>query len=213
MAVQVIPNSAQLKLVWSHPGGVWQNVLGFVGSGALPTIDQALANNLFTDVSSALTASGLASQLASTVVFERVLLRSLNSANQPEFTGTGTPTGGAGVGDLLPLSNAACVTLRTALAGKSFRGRVYISGYAESANDPNGRITTAANNAANSFVDGIRVNATARGLLLAVLSRPADAVTIPAVTRPARVGQGNAVTALLVRDTRWESQRRRTGRS
>jgi len=188
-------------------------VLGLKAIGAFPTIDQALANQIHTIVNTSLTNSGILTHLASTVTFERVGIRSLNAASQPEFTSTGTPTAGGASLDVLPLSTAACVTIRTALAGKSFRGRTYISGFGEEANDASGRILAAANDAAANLIAQINQNLAPAGFTLAVLSRPADAKTIPEKTIPARVGQGNAMTSALVRNTKWESQRRRTGRT
>ena len=212
MATRVIANCGQLKINWSGPTRTWANIYGMIGLPTLPVFDQALANALFTSIAAALPASGLASLLADTVILESISIRSLNSANQPEFVGTGTPVGGGGVGDMLPLSVAACVTLRTAQAGKSFRGRSYISGFTETQNDANGRISTAANTAAQSWVQQIVGALGTHNMGMAVLSFARDAATIPAKTVVAKPGFGNTVTALLVRNTKWESQRRRTGR-
>ena len=213
MATLDIPNGAFLKLEWSSTTGTWSNVLGLVGAPQLPTIDQAFADAMHTVVSSALSGSGMVPLLANTVVFERVKVRRLDIANQAEFASNGTPVSGAGTGDMLPLSLAVCVTLRTALAGKSFRGRTYLSGWDETQNTATGRTNAAANTAAKQFIDNIFVNSFAQGVSIAVLSRNSPAVTIPAKTIPARAGQANPITASLVRDTKWESQRRRTGRS
>jgi hypothetical protein len=213
MASQVITGAAVLKLQWSGVTRTWLNVLGLRATGAFPVIDQALANAIHTTVNTSLTASGLLPHLASTTIFERISIRSLNAAAQPEINSTGTPTAGGGTTDPLPLNNAVCVTLRTALAGKSFRGRTYIAGYDEAANDAGGRVLAAANEGARAFLANLNANLAAQGFTLAVLSRATDAVTIPAITRPARTGQVNAVTAVIMRDTKWESQRRRTGRT
>lgn len=214
MAVSpVITGCGVIKIVWSGPTRTWLNVLGFKATGTFPTVDQAFANFVHSTVGAAANSSGLTGHLASTVIFERVLVRSLNSPAQAEISSTGTPLAGGGTGDVLPLNVASCVTLRTALAGKSFRGRTYISGFAESENDAGGRITTAANNAAAAFITAINTALNTAGVPLAVLSRPYAGKTVPAKTFPARTGQGNIVTAAIVRDTKWESQRRRTGRS
>lgn len=208
----VIQNCCQLKIVWSGPSRTWLNVFGIRAPGAFPVIDQALADGIHATVGATISSSGLVSHLASTVVFERILLRSLNTPNQPEFSSAGTPISGAGGLEVLPLSIATCITLRTALAGKSFRGRTYISGFDEGQNTAAGRIATAANSAARLFVEQLSGNLGGSGFQLAVLSKPTDAKTIPAKTYGARAGQGNAVTAVIARDDRWDTQRRRTGR-
>jgi hypothetical protein len=212
MAVLVIPNAAMLTVQWSSPAGTFSNVLGFVGSPALPTIDQTLAEGLHTDWGSAMAGSGLASLLSDTVIFERVKIRDISGPSRPEFVSTGTPVAGAGVGDILPLSLAAVVTLRTAVASKSGRGRVYFTGFTEAQNDATGRTAAAVNTAIVAQISTFGSATNARGLAIAVLSRPADAVTIPAVSRPARTGQANRITGIVARNTKWESQRRRTGR-
>jgi hypothetical protein len=201
-----------MKLQWSGVTRTWLNVLGLRAIGAFPTIDQAFANALHGVVNTSLTASGLLPHLASTTIFERISVRSLNTAAQPEITSTGTPTAGGGTTDPLPLNNAVCVTLRTPLAGKSFRGRVYIAGYDEASNDAGGRVLAAANEGARAFIANLNANLAAQGFTLGVLSRATDAKTIPSKVIPARTGQINAVTAVIMRDTKWESQRRRTGR-
>jgi hypothetical protein len=141
------------------------------------------------------------------------MVRDLRTANLPEFESSPQDVPGTGTGDVLPLNVAACLTLRTALAGKSFRGRQYFSGFTEAQNDAAGRVAPAVNTAIKNLFDNFGNAMVAHGWTPAVLSRPADAVTIPAKTTPARVGQGNPITASIARNLKWESQRRRTGRT
>lgn len=208
----VIPNAALIKLFWAQGTRSWLNVFGAVGTGALPPINQALADALLTGVQGELSGSTLISHLAATTLFMGVSIKDISAPNRGEFLGESSGTPGTGVTDPLPLSNAICITLRTALAGKSFRGRVYYSGFTEDANDASGRATAAAGGAARSFTSGLNGVLTGSGLQMAVLSRPAAAVTIPAKTTAARAGQATAVIQWDSRNTKWESQRRRTGR-
>lgn len=210
---RVISNACQLKLNWSGPTRTWANVFGGLGNPTLPVINQALANTLMTAISASFTSSGLAPLIGTTVSLQSVSIRSLNAANQPEFVSNVAPVSGGATGDLLPLSVAACVTVRTTLSGKSFRGRMYITGFNEAQNDATGRILTAANTAAQTFVNGISVNLAASGISFAVLSFARDQVVIPQKTIPAKAGFATAASSFQVRNTKWESQRRRTGRT
>lgn len=212
MAALVIPNAGMLTLQWSGSQGAWNNVLGLIGVPALPIFDQTLANGIFADVKTAATNSALMSNMATTVVLEGVKIRSLSVANQPEFVGAGTPLAGGGTGDMLPLSVAACITIRTAFAGKRFRGRVYLSGWDELMNDASGRQAAAVNTTGVAFLQGLAGALLARSMDLAVLGRPRDAVTIPAKNIVALSGIVNRQTVFVARNSKWESQRRRTGR-
>lgn len=213
MAQLVIPNAAITKLTWAGGSRTWQNVIGVVATAALPTIDQALANNLMTDAAAAFVSSGLNALMPTTSQLLSVSVRDISGPNRPEFVSAGAGSAGTGTGDLLPLNVAAVATLRTAGAGRSFRGRVYLSGFTETQNDATGRTSAAVNTGIVTFLNSLNTSWTARGLRLAVLSRPRDAVTIPERTIPAHTGFATAVTAVLARNTKWESQRRRTGRT
>jgi hypothetical protein len=213
MAVQAVSNSAVLRLRWSGTTRAWNNILGLIyTTGGTPTFDQATVDAIYTAIRGASSTTALMALMAGTTVLEGIGLRNFSIPNQTEFLSSGAPLAGAGVGDQLPLSNAACVTLRTALSGKSFRGRVYISGWTEAENDANGRILASANTAAAAFISGIGGVLAPHFLGLAVLSRPRDAVTIPVKTRPANAGHVTILTLAEARNTKWESQRRRTGR-
>lgn len=212
MAQLVIPNAALLTLNWSGETRTWKNVIGCVGTGGLPTIDQALANALFTGISTAAGFTAMLAHFASTVIFESISIRDIHAPNLPEFTSQGTPVSGGGTLDALPLSVAAVVTIRTAKAGKSFRGRTYFSGWDEASNDAQGRSVGFVNTSAESAMTSINSILAGHSMTVAVLSRPQDAKTIPARSIPARTGQATPVSAFITRNNKWESQRRRTGR-
>lgn len=213
MANPVIDNAGQLVLNWSGPQRTWKNVIGLTTISTFPTFNQALAESIFTAIRNASSTTALMTHMATTTILESVSIRSLAAANQPLYTSTGVPLAGGGAGDSLPLSVAACVTIRTPLAGKSFRGRVYLSGWDEGENDASGRITGAANAAAQAFMSGLDQAIQAENLVVGIISKARDAVTIPAKTIPSKNGFVTARNLFLVRDTKWESQRRRTGRS
>jgi hypothetical protein len=116
------------------------------------------------------------------------------------------------------------MTLRTASAGKSFRGRVYLGGFIETENDASGNALTVVSTNCVSFLTAVSSAMTASGLTFAVASRPAERTTVVETTfhndgttstrtitqSPARTGGSTPVTNISSRNTGWETQRRRT---
>lgn len=190
----VVPSSVQVRLFWTYNGISGVNVLGGIVAGGYVN-SQAIANAIDTAVKGHLTTSGLKALLATTTSLDAVGVRDVRAANQPEFIGTGAPVAGTGVGNPLPNELAAAITLRTALAGKSFRGRTYFSGAIVTQSDAAGRIVAGFNTALTTFMTNVQGDLGASGITLAVLSR--------------KLLQSNAVTAIVARDTQWDSQRRR----
>jgi len=129
----VIPSTVRANIVWSLSGAEYAlNVLHFIVPGG-QVVTGATATDLAADVSAALGASQLDDWLDSSVELSRVSVRDLRTANQPEYSAA-LSVFGTLAGDILSLQTSLCITLRTALAGKSFRGRTYITGFGEGAN-------------------------------------------------------------------------------
>jgi len=212
MAALVIDNSAQVKLFWSAGSRSWMNVIGARGNPVLPVIDATLAQALFTAFGTAITSSGLGALLHTSVGLTQVSIRDISGPNRAEFVGTGTAVNGTGAGDLLPLSNAAVVTIRTAAAGKSYRGRVYFSGFTEAQNDTTGRALAAVNTAIFTFMGSVHATLSGHSMITAVLSAPREAHTIPEKVILGKSGFSTPAASFVTRNTKWESQRRRTGR-
>lgn len=217
----VIPNCIEVRLLWIINGQGAVNVL-HATAPAGTVVNQALANTLGAAIKTAFT-TNLGTLMSGGSALARVGLRDLRTANQTEFLDTGAVTGGTGTGDPLPGSVAACATLRTALSGKSFRGRVYIGGFNETVNDSSGAASGASSTALVSFISAIQSAMTTSSLTMAVASRPAERYTIVKTTfhndgsttvktlvnGNARAGAATPVTAVQVRSNSWESQRRR----
>lgn len=190
----VIPGAVQVRMHWTMNGANAFNVLGgSVGGGFANS--QAIADALDTAVKGHLTSSGLAALLATTTSLISVGIRDIRAANEVEFVGTAAAVAGTGGGNPLPNEVAATYTLRTANAGKSFRGRVYLGGFIVGENTAAGQITAGLNATAVSFLQSVQTDMAAQGITLSVLSRK--------LLRP------TPVTAIVARDTLWDSQRRR----
>lgn len=166
----VVPSAALIRLVWASGGTPYAvNVIGARKTVGL--IDQAVADQVATAVRSALTTSGLVAQIHTTVSLSQVGIRDISTPSNPEFIGAGTAVAGTGTGKKLPPQVSACITLRTARAGKSFRGRFYTPGFSDVALAADGSIVSAASTAAATFVVLVRDGIAGLGLGLAIVSR------------------------------------------
>lgn len=216
-----IPAGAEVKLYWSLNAQLAMNVIGVEITGN-PSFGQALADTIGAAIKATFTAN-LAPQIATSNSLVRVGIRDLRADHLPEFRDSGAAVAGTGAGDAMPGQAACCVTLRTAGAGKSFRGRTYISGFTEAANGASGLILAAASTAAVTFMQVVNQNLTSNGMRMAVLTRPQDDVVITKTTTPLggpaevkvlshqtqKPGAVHTVTAFESRNAFWESQRKR----
>lgn len=201
MPALVVPNAGVLRLIWSFSGQLYAlNVMGVVNSSNV-AITQALTNTIGAAVKSGLTSSGHAALLNTSIALVSVGLRDIRSANTAEFIDSGGVVSGANAADPLPLQIANVVTLRTAFAGRSFRGRVYLCGYTEANNTPGGVLSSVT--AGVAFITAIKAALVASSLDLGVLSRPAPQLPVP------RAGFITPVTSIVSRDAVWDTQRRR----
>lgn len=199
----VVPNAGLLRFIWTLAGAQYAiNVLGVQnpsGSG----ITQGSTNSLGAAIKTALTTSGFVGVAGTQIALQNIGLRNINVPNQAEFLDNGAPVVGTGSGNMLPPQIALCVTLRTALAGRSFRGRCFLPGFTEEASEANGTCVAGAATTAANFINAVRDACTAAGLPLAVISRPQLDGT------PSSAGFATPVTLGVVRDLVWDTQRRR----
>lgn len=217
----VIANTIEVRLLWALAGNGAVNVLHATSSSA--PVNQALANTLGAAIKSAFTAN-LAPMMNSGSGLVRVGVRDLRVEHAAEFLDAGASVVGTGTGDSLPSQVALCMTLRTASAGKSFRGRVYLGGFTETQNDPAGLGIVAASTNCVAFLTAVSSAMSGSGLVFAVASRPAERSTVVKTTfhndgttttrtitqSPARAGGSTPVTSISSRNVAWETQRRRT---
>lgn len=196
----VIPNTVMVRLLWSHGTHTPVNVLGALKNGTV-TVNQTLANTVGAAIKSAFTSSGLAAVVSSSVDLVNVGLRDISTANLAEFLDNGAAVPGTDAANALPPQTALVVTLRTANAGKSYRGRTYLTGFTEASNEADGTVSVAARTAATAFLNAINTALAASSMSLAVMSRPNAA--------HAKAGWSTAVTTVQMRDAIWDTQRRR----
>ena len=195
----VIAGTYAITITWALSGTDW--AINQLHALLPPTdvVDSALATAWAADIEAAHGASALDTFQPTTVTLSRVDVRDLREPALPAFSASMTSAGTA-VGELLPRGTALVVTKRTAQAGPSYRGRMYVPGFAESANTTGGRATSAASAAALAFVEGLADAASARGHTLAVASLVKQGVFDPSAA---------AITNLIVRDNIWDGIRGR----
>lgn len=217
----VIPNGCYVRLLYAVGNQLAINNLGARVLSAT-VINQALAESLGAAIKSAYNAN-LAIYAHTTAALVRVGVRDMRVEHQPEFRDTGAPAAGVGTEPALPPQTAFGVTLRTAGAGRSFRGRVYLPGWSELASTTDGTIESTAAVAAMSFMTALQTALSNNGLNLAVLSRPAErfetvkttfhadgSTTSEVIAKGnARTGTVSNVIAAESRNNLWETQRRR----
>jgi hypothetical protein len=196
-----VPNTVEVKLHWGTSAseqGV--NVLHFLNVGAV-IVNQALADALDTTIKGLFTTSGLAAVISLNHGIRQVGVRNLALANQAEFLSTNPGILGTSTGDALPPAVAQCYTLRTALAGKSYRGRVYLGFFAEAASV--GATQSAGGPAGQTFLENIRSSLIASpNLHMSVVSRFSGGALRPTPL-------STEVNAIQLRSSVWNTQRRR----
>lgn len=216
-----IAAAAEVRLYWSLSDQLAINVIGARVNGAV-TFDQALANVLGSAIKSAFT-SYLGGVMPGSSTLMAVGVRDLRTDNQAEFRDTTPPVSGTAIGDAMPAGDAVCITHRTALSGKSYTGRTYISGFDESQNNSVGQAAATAATAAITFLNAIGGALSGNGMAIAVLSRPSEAkvtqeitthadgtTTVRTLSRvTAKTGAATPIVSHESRNAFWESQRRR----
>jgi len=218
----IIPNGVLVRLVWTLGGSTQMiNVLGGQVSGAFVN-SQAIANSLGTAVKSGLASSGWGAKLATTTILQNVGIRDMRTANNAEYLDQGATAAGTGTGDALPPGTSFVVSLRTAKAGPSYRGRVFLGGITEAWNIANGTADPTIGTVGVAFVTMLQTSFNAQAITLAVASRPGPQIVTQKTytysdgstkttthTQHSRTGQVNNVTAILARNLTWDAQRRR----
>lgn len=206
----VIPNCVAVELRWTLSNGkTAKNVLhARVASGfaVTPTVAEALR----AAISGSAAYTAWKAHLHTSCAFASVGLRDLRSANQPIEESTGAANPGTGAVDPLPPEVALVATLRTALAGRSFRGRVYLCGFDAGALTATGNATAGTVTDGTNFMSEVASALTAEGMTLCIAQPARAAYTSPNGTvHAARPAATADVTSQLVRDGIFDSQRRR----
>lgn len=198
MAFQPVAATALAELVFDLDGEVTENTLYFRKPNAYTLADLTdLATKLRTWWTTLMQPA-----ISNACALTSIKCTSLNDQTGPQFILTaGLPAAGADPSDAVPNNSAFVVTFRTALIGRSFRGRNYIGGIPETVVDTS-RILPATATYFRDAYAGIPGIVTAAHLWVVVSRTVNGVIQMPtALTNP--------VISVDVVDTVMDSQRRR----
>lgn len=198
MAFIPSPEVAQAVIKHTLSGEEVNNVLHFITSGAPTAANMGV-------LASALVESWTGSimpELSTSLVFTEVTVRDLSFAEGIQVSATPAATVNGGIaGEAYPANVALCLTHRTALIGRSRRGRTFFGGLPE--------IAGVGNNALAPYVadlkagwDAVVADVAVAGWVFGVLSTQANKA-------PRAQGVFTLVTSSIFRDLRFDSQRGR----
>jgi hypothetical protein len=205
-----VPSCAQISLIWGQDDGrTAHNVLYGRFSGPFAGT-QTQANGIMTALTTGAAWTAMAAHMPPTSFLAGVSIRNVDVPNQPlvESNVTGAP--GTSSGTPLPNEVAICVTLRTANAGRSGRGRIYVPNWATTALGTGNVINAAAVTAVGNWAATITGALNTQGYVFVLgLPERASYTGSTGTVHPHRDATSLVVTSTVVRDNHWDSQRRR----
>lgn len=199
MAFIPVPRGASLCFFFGTAGSNWQFCLtlqkaaGDVSESDLEDLTD-IGKTWWEATSGPYTMQGPDSSMS------KVVATDISEEGGVQHIRTSTKVGGGGT-DTLPNNAAVVVSLRTPFRGRSYRGRAYMGGLANTTLETATTISSAFATQLLGYFDDLMTTIHAYGYDVAVASKQHNG----AVTNPAVV---NLVTDLVV-DTLFDSQRRR----
>jgi hypothetical protein len=207
---KVIPSCVEVTLQWGLTDGTFgHNVMhAAYGGGFVPTV--TIANGLMSALTTGSAWTALASFMPVSGFLASVLLRDLNTAANPIVSATLAGVAGTSPSSAIPDETALVITLRTAKAGRGFRGRIYVPNWATNALGAAGVAASGAVTDLNAWAQTIPGAFSGQGLTLSLgqVARQAY-IGSTGTSHPARTATTVPITSLVVRDNHWDSQRRR----
>jgi len=196
-----VPNGIQLCFNFTTDSQLWQFCLTLRKSSGAPTPTDLAS---VAAIGEAWWTADLQDHISSATTLRNVTATDLTVQGGAQAIDT-VNDAGALTGYPLPAGSPCCVSLRTAKRGRSYRGRVYVSGMSEDNTQTANTFTSAFVAAiAGDFVS-LQNDLDTAGFDIVVASKQHNGV----VTNPAEVNEVIAIAA----DTAIDSQRRRlTGR-
>ena len=208
--MRTIPQCIEVVLAWTlEDGKTAHNVLHGRYSGSYPgTV--AMANALLTGLTTGTAWTNMATFMSTTSGLVVLTLRDLNLPNQPLISNTAPGALGTSVSAALPNETAIVITLRTAKAGRAFRGRIYVPGWATNGLGSGNVIAAALVTDINAWANTIPTVFTSQGLTFAIGQHSRVAYTSPIGTpHPKRDPTTVDITSQSVKDNHWDTIRRR----
>lgn len=198
-------------LHWTYHGITGENVIDCrVAAGYTP--NGSLVNTLNTAIIGTFAVGAFDTVLAGTTVYTGVGLRDMRTEGGAEILSTNGTHTMAGTGVAPPNQVAICISKRTAMAGKFFRGRLYLGGLAGSILIPTGLIDDAVAVIVQNWASALGSALVTNSLTPAIHSpaypaRPSHGPSGGEL--PAHPESLTDITTWIVRDRRYDTQRRR----
>ncbi len=206
----IIPNCLQVVLDWGMADGKVGHNVTYGHYAALPGNLVATAQSIFSGLTTGAAWTALAASLSTASSLQSVTVRDVNTQDQPVSQSTGASQAGTAAFDALPNEIAACLSLKTALTGRSNRGRAYIPGFQVNAVGSGNIISAGTVTALNNWAATWMSVYSAAGLQLSIGHVHRQAYTsVGGVQHPDRPAGNVPVTQVILRDNHWDSQRRR----
>jgi hypothetical protein len=209
---KIIPNAAQLNILWGLPNGKTAHNVMYATYNGTPALGAGAAQSIFAAISAGATWTAMAAHIAPTVSLRAITLLDVRSNAGVVFQSTGTAVPGTSTGAALPGEVAIAVRFVTTNRGPSGRGRVYLPGWATTALTTGDVILAATVTAINTWMANTVFPAITSAVGAPVLGLPArKEYTSPTTGRffPARAASTVVISNVLVPDNHWDSQRRR----
>lgn len=121
----------EVNVIYAGPSGSYQTTHGFVCVTAVAGDDLANLGAAFQTAMIKNSSGGLLFSLSSALSSNHLLVKDVRPGTAATYERVYTSVAGAGVGDMVPPQASVVFTLRTALRGRSFRGRFYLPGLVE----------------------------------------------------------------------------------
>lgn len=206
----VIPQCAQIVMYWNLESGRQGHIVLYGRYSGAFAGTTAQANSILTGLTTGGAWTALAAFLSTATTLGAITIRDVSVANQPLVSSTTSGASGSSASPSLPNEVAAVVTLRTALAGKSGRGRSYVPGFATNALGAGNVIAAAAVTALQNWANTWPSIISGQGYTWVLGLKARQAYTGSTGTpHPARAATSVPITVATVRDNHWDSQRRR----
>jgi hypothetical protein len=204
------PNTVAVKIKWTLHGRPQLNVLHgeYVLAGPL---NPNIAQNIFAAISGTFVSDAYEGVLATTTQLAGVSVLDLRSSGIPDVPSTGDAIAGTATGLAMPDMVSFVLTERTAMTGRSHRGRIYTLGWATDFVMADGTALPAAVSTAVTWYRSVQAAMAAEGVTLAIRSAALpDRPSKPGGTLPAKDYEITPVTIIEARDFIFDTNRRRT---
>lgn len=206
-----IPNAAQIRIRFQMATAKIAVCVLYGRAAGIPNPSSTQAQAIFASLTTGAPATAFLATQGNTGGILGVDIRSVHEVDQPLFASTGALVPGTAAGQPLPNEVAVCVTLRTALAGRANRGRMYLPNFTQDSLATGQVIAATTVTAINNWANTIFSALSGQGYTWVIGQQERAAYTSPktGAVFPHRDATTVVITSASCRDNHWDSQRRR----